>query len=243
MEETRRTVDMKLRLSGTADVNLLYSLGGAEKNWIGWHDLNPDVKAKLVKQIPAQTKSSREQGGTTAVVEETRRTVDMKLCLSGSVDANLLYSLGDTEKHWIGCHDLKKTKLVKQILAQAKSARDIGAAVSTASRTAGATSRFTVMYSRLRTLKGETKSLSDDKTLPKLGILGQRDFQDSNEGFKASAGYQKGTRTRDTLEKAEHKRKQLDTTMVFIEEHTLPSEKKRNVLGTEGEVERLLTVL
>ncbi len=198
---------MKLCLSGTADDNLLYSLGGAEKHWIGWHDLNPDVKAKLVHQILAQVKSSREQGGTTAVVEETRRTVDMKLCLSGSADDNLLYSLGDTEKHWIGCHDLKKAKLVKQILTQAKSARDIGAAVSTASRTAGATSRFTVMYSRLRTLKGETKSLSDDKALPKLGILGQRDFQDSNEGFKASSGYQKGTRTRDTLEKAEDKRK------------------------------------
>ncbi len=208
--------------------------------------MNPDVKAKLVNQILAQGKSSTEQGGTSAVAEETRRAVDMKLCLSGTAGADLLYSLGGVEKYWIGWHDLNpdvKAKLVHQILAQAKSANDTGAAVSTASRTAGATSRFTVMYSRLRTLKGETTSLPDDKALPNLGILGQRDFQDSNKGFKASAGYQKGTRTRDALEKAEHKRKQLDTTMVFIEEHTLPSEKKRNVLGTEGEVERLLTVL
>ena len=31
--------------------------------------------------------------------------------------------------------------------------------------------------------------------------------------------------------------------MKFIEERTLPSQKKRNVLGTTGEVERLLTIL
>jgi hypothetical protein len=184
----------------------------------------------------------------------------------------------DAKKHWIGWHDLNpdvKTKLVQQILAQVKSARaegavkggatGTGAAASTASRTAGATSRFTAMYSRLRTLKGETTSLSNDvttwfettqsdlaefnsptarnKALVKLGILGQRDFVDFNRLFKASAGYQKATGTRDALDKAEHKRKQLDATMKFIEEHTLPSQKERNVLGTEGEVERLLTVL
>jgi hypothetical protein len=81
------------------------------------------------------------------------------------------------------------------------------------------------------------------KALVELGILGQRDFQDFNRLFKASAGYQKATGTTDALEKAEQRRKQLDATMHFIEERTLPSQKKRNVLGTKGEVERLLTVL
>ena len=80
------------------------------------------------------------------------------------------------------------------------------------------------------------------KALVELGILGQRDFKDFNRLFKASAGYQKATGTTDALEKAEHTRKQLDATMHFIEERTLPSQKKRNVLGTKGEVERLLTV-
>jgi hypothetical protein len=92
------------------------------------------------------------------------------------------------------------------------------------------------------------------KALVELGILGQRDFQDFNRLFKASAGYQKATGTTDALEKAEHTRKQLDATMHFIEERTLPSQKKRNVLGKKrnvllyvffllkGEAERLLTV-
>ncbi len=61
--------------------------------------------------------------------------------------------------------------------------------------------------------------------------------------FKASGGYEKAPNTPDPLKKAEHKKKQLDATMKFIKEKPLPSQEKRNVLGTEGEVERLLTVL
>jgi hypothetical protein len=80
-----------------------------------------------VADIRTLTLEVRHKGACETVTEETRRTVDMKLCLSGTADANLLYSLGDTEKHWIGCHDLNpdvKAKLVYQILAQVKSSRE-----------------------------------------------------------------------------------------------------------------------
>ena len=102
------------------------------------------------------------------------------------------------------------------------------------------TTWFEATQSDLAEFKGPT---ARNKALVELGIPGQRDFKDFNRLFKASAGYQKATGTKDALKKAEHKRKQLDARMKFIEECTLPSQKKRNVLGTAGEMERLLTVL
>jgi hypothetical protein len=61
--------------------------------------------------------------------------------------------------------------------------------------------------------------------------------------FKKNGGYEKAPDTRDPVQKEEHKKKQLEATMKFIQQHPLPSQKKRKVLGKEGEEERLLTVL
>jgi len=63
--------------------------------------------------------------------------------------------------------------------------------------------------------------------LHSLGILGQRDFKDINRLFKKSAAYKTAPKTTDPLKKAAHKKKQLDETLKFIEEHTLPSQEKR----------------
>ena len=61
--------------------------------------------------------------------------------------------------------------------------------------------------------------------------------------FKKNGGYEKAPETKDPVQKAVHKKKQLEATMKFIQQHPLPSQKKRKVLGKEGEEERLLTVL
>jgi hypothetical protein len=81
------------------------------------------------------------------------------------------------------------------------------------------------------------------KALRELGILGQQDFKDFNRLFKDSGGYEKAPDTKDPEKQADHKKKQLEESMKFIEQHPLPSQKKRKVLGKEGEEERLLTVL
>jgi hypothetical protein len=121
------------------------------------------------------------------------------------------------------------------------------------------------MFERLRALKGQTTSLPEvvttwfestksgiaklkgtkarSKALRELGILGQKDFKDFNSLFKKNGGYEKAPDTRDPVQKEEHKKKQLEATMKFIQQHPLPSQKKRKVLGKEGEEERLLTVL
>ena len=44
--------------------------------------------------------------------------------------------------------------------------------------------------------------------------------------FKASAGYETAPKTRNPLKKSAHKKKQLDETLKFIEEHPLPSQEK-----------------
>jgi hypothetical protein len=61
--------------------------------------------------------------------------------------------------------------------------------------------------------------------------------------WKASGGYEKAPDPQDPLKQADHKKKQLEATMKFIQERPLPSQQKREVMGKEGEVERLLTVL
>ncbi len=133
------------------------------------------------------------------------------------------------------------------------------------SRTGRANARFEVMFKRLRALKGETTSLPQSvtmwfestksgiakvtgmkargKALRALGIPGQEDFKDFNRLFKDSGRYEKAPITKDLVKQAEHKKKQLEETMKFLEQHPLPSQKKRKVLGKEGEEERLLTVL
>jgi hypothetical protein len=76
-----------------------------------------------------------------------------------------------------------------------------------------------------------------------LGILRLEDFKDFNRLFKQSGGWEKAPVTKDPVKKAAHKTKHLLLTMKFIEEHPLPSQKKRKVEGKKGEEERLLTVL
>ena len=109
------------------------------------------------------------------------------------------------------------------------------------------------MFARLRALQGATTSLPPLVTtwferttfdlskikgptaradaLHELGILGQRDFKEINRLFKASAGYETAPKTLDPLKKVSHKKKQLDETLKFIEEHPLPSQEKRKVFG------------
>jgi hypothetical protein len=81
------------------------------------------------------------------------------------------------------------------------------------------------------------------KVLRALGILGQQDYKDLNRLWKDSRGYEKAPHTPNPLKKADHKKKQLEATMKFIQETPLPSQRKRKVLSKEGETERLLTLL
>ena len=193
----------------------LYSFGGTRQHWEGWFDLPEADKIKKRLQILAEVKKKKEEGGRTAV-------------LTGSAE--------------------------------------LGSTASIISRADSTKSRYAAMYSQFRTLKKLPPPLSDgevhqwfagvqsdlakfkhsgvrSKELKKLGIFGQSDFKDFNRMFKESNGFENAPKTDNAVVKAEHKRKQLNARMKFVESTILPSQMKRKVFDTATELEILMTVL
>ena len=81
------------------------------------------------------------------------------------------------------------------------------------------------------------------QALEKLGLLKRTDFKDFNRLLKKSPGWSVTPANKDALVKSEHRRKIIDAKLKYIRKTALPSQKKRQISGDAGEVERLMTVL
>jgi hypothetical protein len=147
---------------------------------------------------------------------------------------HMLYTVGVAREHREGWFDVpaaSQAKLRLQILAKMRTL--MGHPPRFAN---DAKAWFEGVQSDLAKVKAATLR---SEALGKLGILRQNDFKDFKRMFKTSLGWKKAPDTKNALVKTEYKRNLLDAKLNYIQETTLPLQKKRKVSGDTEEVERL----